>query len=619
MGKRTNTILQSAFFSLAKVMPEKEAIGYMKDAATHSYLKKGQDVVDMNHKAIDLGASAYEIVKVPESWAKLDCAEPAASLTGRPETVKMVGDILVPISKMDGDSLPVSVFVPHADGTFELGASAYEKRGVAVSVPEWNEKTCIQCNKCAYACPHATIRPFALSAAELKAAPEGTKSAEFKVGKGKGVYTFTMAVSPLDCMGCGICANICPAHALTMVPLESQCQQQPVFDYMVSKVEEKKELQDNTVKGSQFKQPMLEFSGSCAGCAETSYARLITQLFGDHMMISNATGCSSIWGGPAATSPYTVNKEGKGPAWVNSLFEDNAEHGLGMYLGQKKIRDDLAAKIKALAEENSCPAVTAAAKDYLDTYEDGTANQAASQKLITALEGCDCETCKAILAGKDFLNKKSMWILGGDGWAFDIGYGGLDHVLASGENVNVFVFNTEVYSNTGGQASKASNIGQVAQFAAAGKEIKSKSLSELAMTYGYIYVAQIAMGANQEQTIKAITEAEAYPGPSLIIAYAPCEMHSIKGGMGNCQGEMKMAVDCGYWNLFRFDPSKETPFAMDSKDPKGGYQDFLMNEARYSRLTREFPERADRLFEEAEKNAMARYDHLLKLKKMYEG
>ncbi len=622
MGKRNNTILQSAFFSLAKIMPEEDAIRYMKEKAKASYMKKGEDVVEMNYKAIDLGATAYVKIDVPADWADAVDEAPAKELAGRPATVKMVRDILTPVDKMDGDSLPVSAFVDHADGTFELGASAYEKRGVAVSVPEWDSAKCIQCNQCAYVCPHATIRPFALTADELAAAPAQTKAVDFKVGAGKGVYKFSMAISPLDCMGCGVCTHVCPVGALTMQPLESQENQQPVFDYMVAKVAEKKELQDFTVKGSQFRQPMLEFSGSCAGCAETSYARLITQLFGDHMMISNATGCSSIWGGPAATSPYTVNKEGKGPAWANSLFEDNAEHGLGMYLGQKKIRDDLAEDIRYIAENGKDPAKVAAAKKYLETYNDGEANQTATAEFLAVMEAkpaCDCERYQRIMANKDFLNKKSCWIFGGDGWAYDIGFGGLDHVLAQDEDVNVFVFNTEVYSNTGGQASKASNIGQVAQFAAAGKELKSKSLAEIAMSYGYIYVAQVAMGANPAQTIKAIKEAEAYPGPSLIIGYAPCEMHSIKkGGMTNCQGEMKRAVDCGYWNLFRYDPSAEKPFALDSKEPAGGYRDFLMNEARYARLTNEFPDRAEELFAKSESNAKARYEHLLKLKKLYD-
>ena len=620
MGKRTNTILQSAFFSLAKVMPETEAIQYMKDAALHSYLKKGQDVVDMNYAAIDAGATAYVKVEVPESWKTAEDHCAAVEETGRPKTVKMVRSILDPIDKMDGDSLPVSTFVDHADGTFELGASAYEKRGIAVSVPKWDAEKCVQCNQCAFVCPHATIRPFALTEAEAAAAPAQTKLADIKVGKGKGEYKFTMAVSPLDCMGCGVCISQCAVHAIEMVPMESQTEQQEVFDYMVEKVSDKPEMfvADN-VKFSQFAQPYLEFSGSCAGCAETSYARLVTQLFGDHMMISNATGCSSIWGGPAATSPYTVNKEGHGPAWANSLFEDNAEHGLGMYLGQKKIRDDVKAKVEELIAAPDCAeAVKAAAQAWLDSYDDGNANQKPAKELVKALEESSCALAREILDKKDYLNKKSCWIFGGDGWAYDIGFGGVDHVLASGEDVNIFVFNTEVYSNTGGQASKASNIGQVAQFAAAGKEIKSKSLAEIAMTYGYVYVAQIAMGANKVQTLKAIAEAEAHKGPSLIIAYSPCEMHSIKGGMENCQKEMEKAVKCGYWNLFRFNPDAEKPFTLDSKEPAGGYQEFLMNEARYSRLTREFPDRADRLFKESEENAKSRYEHLMKLKALYE-
>ena len=619
MGKRNNTILQSAFFSLAKVMPEEEAIGYMKDAAKKSYLKKGQDIVDMNYKAIDLGATAYKKIDVPADWANaVDTKEPK-QLKGKPELVKMVKEILEPVGKMDGDSLPVSAFVDHVDGQFELGASAYEKRGVAVSVPVWDSTKCIQCNQCAYVCPHATIRPFALTDAEAAAAPAAATLVDVKAGKGKGVYKFIMSVSPLDCMGCGVCVGACPVNALAMVSQESQLPQQDVFDYCVAEVSEKKDMQDNTVKGSQFKQPMLEFSGSCAGCAETSYARLVTQLFGDRMYVSNATGCSSIWGGPAATSPYCTNKEGHGPAWCNSLFEDNAEHGLGMFVGQNKIREDLAATIRELAEKTSVPTKKVACEEYLATMNDSAANAAATEKLVAALEADpDCPYSKEILGKKEYLAKKSMWIFGGDGWAYDIGYGGLDHVIASKQDVNIFVFDTEVYSNTGGQASKASNIGQVAQFAAAGKEVKKKSLAEIAMQYGYVYVAQVAMGANPAQTIKAITEAEAYHGPSLIIGYSPCEMHSIKGGMMNCQKEMKKAVDCGYWNLFRFNPEAEKKFTLDSKAPAGGYQDFLMNEARYSRLTREFPDRANELFQRNEEEAKARYEHLLKLIEMYD-
>ena len=624
MGKRTNTILQSAFFSLAKVMPESEAIQYMKDAATHSYLKKGQDVVDMNHKAIDAGATAYKKFEVPADWADAKDVAEDVKLAGKPELVEQVKTILNPVGKMDGDSLPVSAFVKHVDGQFELGAAAYEKRGVAVSVPTWDSTKCIQCNNCAYVCPHATIRPYALTEAEAAAAPAAAKIVDVKAGKGKGVYKYTMAVSPLDCMGCGVCVGVCPVNALTMVAQEQEAAQQDVFNYCVAEVAEKKDMQDDTVKGSQFKQPMLEFSGSCAGCAETSYARLITQLFGDHMYISNATGCSSIWGGPAATSPYCTNKAGHGPAWSNSLFEDNAEHGLGMFLGQQAIRNSLIDKLTALEADDATHAeAKAAIQAFLDTKDDGTANGPATEALIAVLEkgaAAGCPTCKEVLANKEYLRKKSMWIFGGDGWAYDIGFGGVDHVLASGNDVNIFVFDTEVYSNTGGQASKASNIGQVAQFAAAGKEIKKKSLAEIAMSYGYIYVAQVAMGANPAQTLKAIKEAEAYHGPSLIIGYAPCEMHSIKGGMMNCQKEMKKAVECGYWNLFRFNPAAEgAKFTLDSKEPAGGYQEFLMNEARYSRLTREFPARADVLFERSEKSAMERYEHLLKLKTMYEG
>ncbi len=616
MGKRNNTILQSAFFALAKVMPIEEAIEYMKAAAKKSYLKKGQDVVDMNYKAIDLGATAFKKVEVPADWANAVDADDAKELKGKPELVKMVKNILEPVGLMDGDSLPVSAFVDHVDGQFEQGASAYEKRGVAVSVPTWDANKCIQCNMCSYVCPHATIRPFAMTEAEAAAAPEASKIVDVKAGKGKGQYKFTIAISPLDCMGCGVCVGACPVNALTMVNKEGELPQQDVFDYCVAEIAEKKDVQDNTVKGSQFKQPMLEFSGSCAGCAETSYARLVTQLFGDHMYISNATGCSSIWGGPAATSPYTTNKAGHGPAWCNSLFEDNAEHGLGMYVGQDKIREDLAEKVAEIAKTAEGDK-KAACEAYLNTMNDAAANREATDKLLAALAGDESELAKAVVSSKEYLAKKSMWIFGGDGWAYDIGYGGLDHVLASKKNVNVFVFDTEVYSNTGGQASKASNIGQVAQFAAAGKEVKKKSLAEIAMQYGYVYVAQVAMGANPAQTIKAITEAEAYDGPSLIIGYAPCEMHSIKGGMMNCQKEMKKAVDCGYWNLFRFNPTADKKFTLDSKAPAGGYQEFLMNEARYSRLTREFPERSTELFERNEAEAKKRYDHLLKLVEMY--
>jgi len=627
MGKRTNTILQAAFFALANVLPKDEAVKYMKDAAEHSYMKKGMDVVQKNWDAIDAGAGALVKIDVPADWANATEKAHVEHLEGPEKTVAMVRNIMEPVGRMNGDSLPVSAFVDYADGTFQQGAAAYEKRGVSVTVPEWTAETCAQCNQCAYVCPHATIRPYTLNAEEAAAAPEGTKMVDHKMSKGK--YKYALAVSPLDCMGCSVCVSVCPTKSLKMVGQESQLGEQKVFDYMVKDVTVKSDVAgtDNVIK-SQYLKPYLEFSGSCAGCAETSYARLVTQLFGNRMYVSNATGCSSIWGGPAATSPYCMDKNGKGVAWANSLFEDNAENGYGMYLGQKVLREKY---IEAVKELIAVPYVdediAAAGKEFLDTVNDGEKNSAAAEKLVAAINAnpsvptCECDACKLarkVLEGKDYLAKKSVWIFGGDGWAFDIGFGGLDHVLASGEDVNVFVFNTEVYSNTGGQASKASNIGQVAQFAAAGKEIKSKSLAEIAMTYGYVYVAQVAMGANMAQTLKAIKEAEAWHGPSLIIGYSPCEMHSIKGGMANCQLEMKKAVDCGYWNLFRYNPAAEKPFSLDSKEPKGGYQDFLKNEARYARLATAFPERATELFEKNEENAKARYEHLLKLKALYE-
>ena len=627
MGKRTNTILQAAFFALANVLPKDEAVKYMKDAAEHSYMKKGMDVVQKNWDAIDAGAGALVKIDVPADWANATEEAHVEHLEGPEKTVAMVRNIMEPVGRMNGDSLPVSAFVDYADGTFQQGAAAYEKRGVSVTVPEWTAETCAQCNQCAYVCPHATIRPYTLNAEEAAAAPEGTKMVDHKMSKGK--YKYALAVSPLDCMGCSVCVSVCPTKSLKMVGQESQLGEQKVFDYMVKEVTVKSDVAgtDNVIKSQSLK-PYLEFSGSCAGCAETSYARLVTQLFGNRMYVSNATGCSSIWGGPAATSPYCMDKNGKGVAWANSLFEDNAENGYGMYLGQKVLREKY---IEAVKELIAVPYVdediAAAGKEFLDTVNDGEKNSAAAEKLIAAINAnpsvptCECDACKLarkVLEGKNYLAKKSVWIFGGDGWAFDIGFGGLDHVLASGEDVNVFVFNTEVYSNTGGQASKASNIGQVAQFAAAGKEIKSKSLAEIAMTYGYVYVAQVAMGANMAQTLKAIKEAEAWHGPSLIIGYSPCEMHSIKGGMANCQLEMKKAVDCGYWNLFRYNPAAEKPFSLDSKEPKGGYQDFLKNEARYARLATAFPERATELFEKNEENAKARYEHLLKLKALYE-
>ena len=626
LGKRTNTILQSAFFALAGVLPREDAISYMKKAAEKSFAKKGQAIVEMNWKAIDAGFDAYHKVEVPADWANAEDNTPAVELKGNPATVKMVQEILEPVSKMNGDSLPVSAFVDHVDGQFEQGASAYEKRGVAVTVPEWNADTCIQCNQCAFACPHATIRPFALNSQEVAAAPAGFKGKAMN-GKGCEDYTFTISISPLDCMGCGVCANVCPTAAkgtLKMVPQASQAEQQAVFDYCVENIRKKDGMMaETTVKGSQFNQPLLEFSGSCAGCAETSYARLITQLFGERMFISNATGCSSIWGGPAATSPYTTHKNsGFGPAWANSLFEDNAEHGLGMYLGQKTIRERLIGLVKTLTEAEDA-GLKQACEKYLETLEDGKLNAEATKALVAELEKhADCDTCKDLLENKQYLSKKSVWIFGGDGWAYDIGFGGLDHVLASGENVNVMVFDTEVYSNTGGQASKASQIGQVAQFAAAGKAIGKKSLAEIAMSYGYVYVAQIAMGADQNQTMKALIEAESYNGPSLIIGYAPCEMHGLKGGMTNCQAEMKKAVQAGYWHMFRFDPRKKAeganPFVLDSKAPTADFREFIESETRFSRLQRAFPERADELFNAAAKASTERYEYLQKLSKLYE-
>ncbi|MBD5135221.1 MAG: pyruvate:ferredoxin (flavodoxin) oxidoreductase [Lachnospiraceae bacterium] len=627
MGKRTNTILQSAFFKLADVMPIDQAVEFMKAAAKKSYSKKGDAVVEMNYKAIDAGVDAVHKVEVPASWSNPEADAPAKELTGRPDTVKMVKELLQPISLMDGDSLPVSAFKDIADGQFEVGASAYEKRGTAVMVPEWDPEICKQCNQCAFVCSHATIRPFMVSEDEIKAAPADLKTADSKLAGGQ--YKFTMSVSPLDCMGCGECITVCPAEgAIKMVPQDTQSAQQPVFDYLVANVSKKPGLPaDTTPLGSQFNQPLLEFSGSCAGCAETSYARLITQLFGEQMYISNATGCSSIWGGPAATSPYTVNKDSnKGPAWSNSLFEDNAEHGFGMYIGQKTLRDQAIALIEEIvASDKASVELKDAFEKFKATKEDTKKNAADAEALIAELEksaAAGCEKSKEVLEKKQYLAKKSVWIFGGDGWAYDIGFGGLDHVLAAGENVNVMVFDTEMYSNTGGQASKASNIGEVCQFAAAGKEIGKKSLAEIAMSYGYVYVAQIALGANPAQAVKAIAEAEAYNGPSLIIGYAPCELHGIaKGGMNHCQDEMKKAVKAGYWNLFSFNPALKAegknPFTLTSKEGDGTYQEFLNNEARYTRLIKPFPERAEKLFNESEKAAKERYEHLLKLVELY--
>jgi pyruvate-ferredoxin/flavodoxin oxidoreductase len=627
MGKRTNTVLQSAFFALAKVLPAEDALKYMKDAAEKSYAKKGQAIVEANWKAIDAGATAFHKFEVPADWANATDEPKEVKLEGREELVKQVRELMQPINQMEGDNLPVSAFEEHADGQWELGASAYEKRGVAVMVPRWDPSKCIQCNTCSFVCPHATIRPVVMTEEEAASAPEAMRTTDLKVPKGTG-YKFTIAVSPLDCMGCYNCVAMCPKSdikeggALTMVPQEEEAAQAEVWDYAVNKVTQKDELAgDSNVKASQFHKPLLEFSGSCAGCAETSYARLVTQLFGDRMFISNATGCSSIWGNPAATCPYTTDANGHGPAWNNSLFEDNAEHGFGMEVGYEAERERVVVMTQALLESDwASDDLKAAATAWLEAKGDAEGSKTTAAEYVKQLEGAGTPEAEKLLAEKSFLTKKSFWIFGGDGWAYDIGFGGLDHVLAQNRDVNVFVFDTEVYSNTGGQASKASNLGQVAQFAAAGKDTKKKSLAEIEMSYGYVYVAQVAMGANPMQTLKAIREAEAYDGPSLIIGYSPCEMHSIKkGGMMHCQEEMKRAVDCGYWNLFRYNPAaaEGKKFTLDSKEPKGGYQDFLMNEARYARLTREFPGRAEELFAQNEEAAMARYAHLLKLKEMY--
>ena len=635
-AKVKNTVLQSAFFSLANILPKDEAIEYMKKAAYKSYIKKGQAIVDLNYAAIDAGADAFVEVNVPEAWKNCEADAPKAAFTSdRKDLEKFVNNVVAPVNAMAGDSLPVSAFKEYVDGTFPQGSTMSEKRGVAVNVPTWIPENCIQCNNCAFVCPHAAIRPFAMTEDEAKNAPAATKFADKPVLKTD--YKFTMAISPADCMGCTLCVKACPVtakaikdgtdkKALEMVPNATQADQQEPWNYAVANVSEKKELINTTIKGSQFKQPLLEFSGSCAGCAETSYARLVTQLFGERMFISNATGCSSIWGGSAPATPYTVNKEtGKGPAWANSLFEDNAEHGLGMALAHKTIREKLIRKVEEMmASEKASDSFKAAAKNYIDTKNDGKANGEATDVLVAELEkaaAAGCPTATAILAEKNYLSKKSIWIFGGDGWAYDIGFGGLDHVLASGEDVNIMVFDTEVYSNTGGQASKASNIGQVAQFAAAGKAIGKKNLAEIAMSYGYVYTAQIAMGADMNQTLKALTEAEAYNGPSIVIGYAPCEMHGIKGTMANSQIEMKRAVDAGYWQMFRFNPALKAegknPLSIDCKPATADYKEFITSETRYSRLAQQFPERAAKLFEEAEKAARAKYDRLVKMGELY--
>ncbi|MGN0627177.1 MAG: pyruvate:ferredoxin (flavodoxin) oxidoreductase [Oscillospiraceae bacterium] len=623
LGGKINTILQAAFFKIAGIIPAEDAEKYMKEAAVASYGKKGDAVIQMNFAAIERGMKDFVKVDYPaDEWKKAEGDIPVAKAEGEnKEVVDFVNSVLVPATAQKGDKLPVSVFSGREDGTFPAGTAAFEKRGIAVDVPEWIPENCIQCNMCSYVCPHAVIRPVVMTDEEVAAAPEGVKAVPMTGVPGKH---FTMTVSSLDCTGCGSCVNVCPgrkgAKALEMKPLESQLSEQKVFDYGLNipeKIEVGEKFKPATLKGSQFRRPLLEFSGACAGCGETPYAKLVTQLYGERMYIANATGCSSIWGGSAPSTPYTVNKDGKGPAWANSLFEDNAEYGYGMFLGQEAIRNSYIEKIKYIAENGKHENTVNAAKKYLETVNDGEANTAAAKELVAALSECGCERANDILKGKDYLAKKSVWAFGGDGWAYDIGFGGLDHVLASGRNINVLVFDTEVYSNTGGQSSKATPTGAVAQFAAAGKEVKKKDLAAIAMSYGYIYVAQVAQGANMAQCVKAISEAESYDGPSLIIAYAPCINHGIKGGMGNSMAEEKHAVEAGYWHLFRFDPrlAKEgkNPFQLDSAAPSASYKDFIKSEVRYSSLMRTFPERAEELFDKAEKNAAEKYEHLEQL------
>ncbi len=626
LGTRINTVLQSAFFKLANIIPIDDAIKYMKDAATASYGRKGEKIVKMNHDAIDMGAKAIVEVKVPEDWKNAPDDAPAAAVTGsRKDLVDFVNNIEIPVNAHRGEKLPVSAFKGAEDGTFPLGSSAYEKRGIAVDVPVWQPENCIQCNFCSYVCPHAVIRPMVMTEEEAAKAPASQKFVDMT---GMPGYKFAITVSVLDCTGCGSCANVCPgkkgAKALVMDALDNNRDKQEGFNYNMElgvKPEVLEKFKETTVKGSQFKQPLLEFSGACGGCGETPYAKLATQLFGDRMYIANATGCSSIWGGSAPSTPYTVNKKGFGPAWANSLFEDNAEYGYGMYLAQATLRNQQIAKVLELSK-NAEGAAKEACEAYLATVNDGKENAVATEKLIAELEACGCEAGKEILKNKEFLAKKSNWIFGGDGWAFDIGFGGLDHVIASGEDVNILVFNTEVYSNTGGQSSKATPTGAVAQFAAAGKEVKQKDLAAIAMSYGYVYVAQVAMGADYNQCIKAFNEAESYHGPSLIIAYAPCINHGIKGGLVNAQTEIKNAVAAGYWHMFRFDPrlkeEGKNPFQLDSKAPSASYADFIKNEVRYTSLTRSFPERAEVLFDKAEKVAADKWEHLQKLAKLYE-
>ena len=629
LGNRINTVLQSAFFKLANIIPIDDAIKYMKDAATASYSKKGDAIVKMNHDAIDAGCQQVHEVKVPASWKK--CKDtpmgmPAAKCADK-TLQDFVNNIQIPCNAQEGDKLPVSTFTGMADGTFPQGSAAFEKRGIAVDVPAWNGDNCIQCNFCSYVCPHAVIRPVVMTDAELKKAP---KLAQEKAVAMTGMpgYNFVMTMSALDCTGCGSCVNVCPGKkgnkALSMMPLETQLAEQEVFNYgltLAEKPEVFEKFKATTVKGSQFKQPLLEFSGACAGCGETPYAKLVTQLFGDRMFIANATGCSSIWGGSAPSTPYTVNKDGKGPAWANSLFEDNAEYGYGMFLAQSTIRNRTIAKVLELSKTTKAAALKKACEEYLETVDDGEKNSAATDNLIAALKKTKNKATEEILKDADYLRKKSMWIFGGDGWAYDIGFSGVDHVIAQGEDVNIFVFDTEVYSNTGGQSSKSTPTGAIAQFAAAGKEVKKKDLAGIAMSYGYVYVAHVAMGADYNQCIKAIHEAESYHGPSIIIGYAPCINHGIKGGMSIAQTEEKKAVQAGYWHLYRFDPrlkaEGKNPFILDSKAPTADYKDFIMGEVRYNALARQNPERAEKLFGKAVQNAKDRYDYLLRYAKLY--
>ena len=621
LGGRINTVLQSAFFKLANIIPEDEAIQYMKEKALASYAKKGDDVVQMNYQAIERGANEVVEVPVPAEWK--DCKDEVLgeqAVSGKPEVLDFVNNIQKPINACQGDKLPVSTFKNVIDGTFPQGTAAYEKRGVAVDVPCWNSEGCLQCNQCAYVCPHAVIRPVVMNEEEKNNAPAGMKVTPMT---GMPGYYFTMTVSVLDCTGCGSCTNVCPGNnrndVLKMASLETQMDEQKFFEYGLTvsdKPEVLEKFKKGTVKGSQFVQPLLEFSGACAGCGETPYAKLITQICGDRMLIANATGCSSIWAGSSPSTPYTVNKAGKGPAWGNSLFEDNAEFGFGMKLAQDANRAALKNKLDEILASTDNADVKAAIDEYYATYEDGEANAKATDKLVAALEACGCDKAQEILKEKEFLSKKSQWIFGGDGWAYDIGYGGLDHVLAANKDVNVFVFDTEVYSNTGGQASKSTNLGAIAQFAAAGKDVKKKDLAAIAMSYGYIYVAQVAMGADMNQCVKAIQEAESYNGPSLVIGYAPCLNHGIRKGMSKAMEEEKLAVQSGYWHLFRFDPRKalegKNPFTLDSKAPTKEYQEFIMGESRYINLKKQNPERAAKLFGEAEANAKAKYEALVK-------